>query len=163
MVRKHGLRKGDAITGATKQPREGDRREKFNPLVRIDTVNGGDLESVEDRPAPVVAHDHLRQQPLRHWIIADEAHQGHCRPPAAQAHCLLQLCVGNAAPRWPPCQSFTPVSSILMRRTDRCSPLAVSKKLFHCNVATVWARGRKKRDPHEIPGAGIRSRFWDHP
>ena len=66
-------------------------------------------------------------------------------------------------PRCPPSQSFTLVSSILMRRTDRCSPLAVSKKLFHCNVATVWSRGRKKRDPHEIPGAGKRSPFWDHP
>ncbi|MDQ5974651.1 MAG: transcription termination factor Rho, partial [Actinomycetota bacterium] len=44
MVRRHGLRKGDAIMGAIKQPPEGDRREKFNPLVRIDTVNGGPLE-----------------------------------------------------------------------------------------------------------------------
>ncbi len=65
MVRKHGLRKGDAITGATKQPREGDRREKFNPLVRIDTVNGGDLESARNRPefsklTPLYPQDRLR-------------------------------------------------------------------------------------------------------
>lgn len=39
-VRKYGLRKGDAITGAVRQPREGERREKFNALVRLDTING---------------------------------------------------------------------------------------------------------------------------
>ena len=65
MVRKHGLRKGDAITGSTKQPKEGDRREKFNPLVRIDTVNGGDLESARNRPefsklTPLYPQDRLR-------------------------------------------------------------------------------------------------------
>src|SRR5690606_14840870 len=44
MVKRYGLRKGDAITGAIRQPREGERREKFNPLVRVDTVNGADHE-----------------------------------------------------------------------------------------------------------------------
>src|SRR5699024_9364658 len=39
-VRKHGLRKGDHIIGAVRQPREGERREKFNALVRLDSVNG---------------------------------------------------------------------------------------------------------------------------
>ncbi|GLU50390.1 transcription termination factor Rho [Nocardiopsis ansamitocini] len=39
-VRKNGLRKGDAITGAVRQPRDGERREKFNALVRLDSVNG---------------------------------------------------------------------------------------------------------------------------
>ncbi|PSK89972.1 transcription termination factor Rho [Murinocardiopsis flavida] len=39
-VRKNGLRKGDAITGAVRQPRDGERKEKFNALVRLDTVNG---------------------------------------------------------------------------------------------------------------------------
>ena len=45
MVRKYGLRKGDAIIGPVRQPREGERKEKFNPLVRIDTVNGADPEA----------------------------------------------------------------------------------------------------------------------
>ena len=36
-VRKSGLRKGDAITGAVRQPQEGERKEKFNALVRLDT------------------------------------------------------------------------------------------------------------------------------
>ena len=39
-VRKNGLRKGDHVTGAVRQPKDGERREKFNALVRLDTVNG---------------------------------------------------------------------------------------------------------------------------
>ena len=49
MVRKHGLRKGDAVTGAVRQAREGDRKEKFNPLVRLETVNGADVEAAKER------------------------------------------------------------------------------------------------------------------
>ena len=49
MVRKYGLRKGDIITGAIKQPKDGERREKFNPLVRIDTVNADAPEKARDR------------------------------------------------------------------------------------------------------------------
>jgi len=48
-VRKAGLRKGDAITGAVRQPREGERREKFNALVRLDTVNGAEPEKARLR------------------------------------------------------------------------------------------------------------------
>jgi transcription termination factor Rho len=50
MVKKLGLRKGDLVTGVIRTPREGERKEKFNPMVRIDTVNGGDLESARQRP-----------------------------------------------------------------------------------------------------------------
>jgi transcription termination factor Rho len=49
-VRRHALRKGDAVTGMVKQPREGERREKFNALVRLDTVNGVDPEQAKKRP-----------------------------------------------------------------------------------------------------------------
>jgi transcription termination factor Rho len=49
-VRKNGLRKGDAVTGVVRQPREGERRDKFNALVRLDTVNGTDPESARERP-----------------------------------------------------------------------------------------------------------------
>jgi transcription termination factor Rho len=49
-VRKHGLRKGDVIEGAVRQPREGERREKFNALVRLDKVNGLDPEQSMSRP-----------------------------------------------------------------------------------------------------------------
>jgi transcription termination factor Rho len=65
MVRKSGLRKGDAITGATRAPKDGERREKFAPLVRIDTVNGGSLEAARNRPefsklTPLYPQDRLR-------------------------------------------------------------------------------------------------------
>lgn len=50
MVRKYGLRRGDAVVGQVRQPREGERREKFNPMVRIDSVNGLDPEAGKERP-----------------------------------------------------------------------------------------------------------------
>jgi transcription termination factor Rho len=40
LVRKFGLRKGDAVTGSIRQPKEGEQRQKFNPLVRVETING---------------------------------------------------------------------------------------------------------------------------
>ncbi len=49
-VRKYGLRKGDVIEGAVRQPRDGERREKFNALVRLDKVNGLDPEESVRRP-----------------------------------------------------------------------------------------------------------------
>ncbi|HET6986561.1 MAG TPA: transcription termination factor Rho [Kribbella sp.] len=49
MVRKYGLRRGDAIVGQVRQPREGERKEKFNPMVRIDSVNGADPEAAKHR------------------------------------------------------------------------------------------------------------------
>ncbi|MDF0530319.1 transcription termination factor Rho [Tsukamurella sp. 8F] len=53
MVRRNGLRRGDAITGAVKLPREGEQqnqRQKFNPLVRLDTVNGLEVDAAKNRP-----------------------------------------------------------------------------------------------------------------
>ncbi|OLP00632.1 transcription termination factor Rho [Mycolicibacterium porcinum] len=55
MVRKNGLRRGDAVTGAVRVPREGEGggnnpRQKFNPLVRLDSVNGGPVEAAKNRP-----------------------------------------------------------------------------------------------------------------
>jgi transcription termination factor Rho len=49
MVRKFGLRRGDAVLGQVRQPREGERREKFNPMVRIDSVNGADPDAARER------------------------------------------------------------------------------------------------------------------
>ncbi|HEU5008064.1 MAG TPA: transcription termination factor Rho [Jatrophihabitantaceae bacterium] len=48
-VRRFGLRRGDAITGAVRQQREGERREKYNPLVRLDTVNGKEPDQGKGR------------------------------------------------------------------------------------------------------------------
>jgi transcription termination factor Rho len=50
MVKKLGLRKGDLVTGVIRTPREGERKEKFNPMVRIDTINGGDIDGIRQRP-----------------------------------------------------------------------------------------------------------------
>ncbi len=64
-VRKHGLRKGDVIEGAVRQPRDGERREKFNALVRLDKVNGLEPELSASRPdfaklVPLYPQDRLR-------------------------------------------------------------------------------------------------------
>ncbi len=51
-VKKYGLRRGDAIVGAIRQPREGDGggRQKYNAIVKIDSVNGKPVEETEKRP-----------------------------------------------------------------------------------------------------------------
>jgi transcription termination factor Rho len=64
-VRKNGLRKGDVIEGAVRQARDGERREKFNALVRLDKVNGLDPEKSLNRPefsklVPLYPQDRLR-------------------------------------------------------------------------------------------------------
>jgi transcription termination factor Rho len=64
-VRKYGLRKGDVVEGAVRQPREGERREKFNALVRLDKVNGLDPEQSSSRPefsklVPLYPQERLR-------------------------------------------------------------------------------------------------------
>lgn len=52
MVRRFGLRRGDAITGAVRQPREGESsgRQKFNALVTPETVNNAPAEEGDARP-----------------------------------------------------------------------------------------------------------------
>ncbi|MFI6811047.1 transcription termination factor Rho [Nonomuraea sp. NPDC050328] len=64
-IRRNGLRKGDVVTGAVRQPRDGERREKFNALVRLDTVNGMDPEQARNRPdfnklTPLYPQERLR-------------------------------------------------------------------------------------------------------
>ena len=64
-VRRYGLRKGDAVTGAVRQPREGERREKFNALVRLDTINGSEPDKMRTRPdfnklTPLYPQERLR-------------------------------------------------------------------------------------------------------
>ncbi|WP_327688320.1 transcription termination factor Rho [Streptomyces tubercidicus] len=64
-VRKSGLRKGDHVTGAVRQPKDGERREKFNALVRLDTVNSVAPEQGRGRPefgklTPLYPQDRLR-------------------------------------------------------------------------------------------------------
>ena len=50
-VKKYNLRKGDAVIGAIKQPREGEGfgRQKYNALVKIDSINGQTIEEAATR------------------------------------------------------------------------------------------------------------------
>ncbi|WP_097194854.1 transcription termination factor Rho [Blastococcus aggregatus] len=72
-VRRYGLRRGDAITGAVRQPREGERKDKYNALVRLDTVNGLDPEQAKNRPeftklTPLYPQDRLRLETEPHLL-----------------------------------------------------------------------------------------------
>ncbi len=49
MVKKSGLRKGDIVTGAMRAQRDGERQ-KYNPLVRVETINGADPAQAKERP-----------------------------------------------------------------------------------------------------------------
>jgi len=65
MVRKNGLRKGDAVTGVIRAPQDGERREKFNALVRLDSINGLEPGASRQRPefnklTPLYPQDRLR-------------------------------------------------------------------------------------------------------
>ena len=66
-VKKYGLRRGDAVTGAVRQPREGEgnQRQKFNALVRLDSINGVPLAEATGRPdfaklTPLYPQERLR-------------------------------------------------------------------------------------------------------
>jgi len=50
-VKKYGLRKGDAVAGAIRQPREGENtsRQKYNALVKVDTINGQSVDEAGNR------------------------------------------------------------------------------------------------------------------
>ncbi|WP_277063912.1 transcription termination factor Rho [Schaalia cardiffensis] len=67
-VRRWGLRAGDAVTGAVRQPREGERqRQKYNALVRVDSVNGMTIEEAQARRefgklTPVYPSEQLRME-----------------------------------------------------------------------------------------------------
>jgi transcription termination factor Rho len=74
MVRKYGLRRGDAITGAVREQREGEQsRQKFNPLVRVDSINGQDPENSRNRPeftklTPLYPNERLRLETEPHKL-----------------------------------------------------------------------------------------------
>ncbi|MBP6995397.1 MAG: transcription termination factor Rho [Phycicoccus sp.] len=76
MVKRHGLRKGDAVTGAIKAAREGEEpltqlvggrnnRQKYVALARLDSVNGATPDEARRRPdfgklTPLYPQDRLR-------------------------------------------------------------------------------------------------------
>ena len=69
-VKKYGLRKGDAVHGSIRTPREGDRRnqrQKFVPLQSIDSINGMTVEAAQSRPqfnklTPLYPQGRLKQE-----------------------------------------------------------------------------------------------------
>ncbi|MEO5608267.1 MAG: transcription termination factor Rho [Ornithinibacter sp.] len=75
VVKRNGLRKGDAVTGAIKASGEGEEaqqsvggrnnRQKYTPLARLDTINGQGPEEARKRPefgrlTPLYPQDRLR-------------------------------------------------------------------------------------------------------
>jgi transcription termination factor Rho len=51
-VKKYNLRKGDAVVGSIRQPRDGDQgqgRQKYNAIVKIDSINGLSIEEAATR------------------------------------------------------------------------------------------------------------------
>jgi transcription termination factor Rho len=72
-VKKYNLRKGDAVVGAIRQPREGEQagnRQKYNAIVKIDSVNGNSIESAGERVefgklTPIYPNERLRLETER--------------------------------------------------------------------------------------------------
>jgi transcription termination factor Rho len=72
-VRRFGLRRGDAVTGMVRQPRDGERREKYNPLVRLDTINGRNPDEAKNRVeftklTPLYPQERLRLETEPHIL-----------------------------------------------------------------------------------------------
>ncbi|MEO6533442.1 MAG: transcription termination factor Rho [Pseudolysinimonas sp.] len=67
-VKKYNLRKGDAVVGAIRQPRDGDQqsgRQKYNAIVKIDSINGQTVEDAANRVefgklTPIYPNERLR-------------------------------------------------------------------------------------------------------
>lgn len=71
-VKKYNLRKGDAVAGSVKQPREGEGngRQKYNALVTVDSINGQSVDEAAKRPefssfTPVYPAERLRLETER--------------------------------------------------------------------------------------------------
>ncbi len=79
-IKRYGLRRGDAVTGAVRAARDGgndsqqsSRRDKYNPLVRLDTINGMDPEEARRRPefyklTPLYPQERLRLETEPHIL-----------------------------------------------------------------------------------------------
>jgi transcription termination factor Rho len=78
-IKRYGLRRGDAVTGAVRAVRESDtgggsgRRDKYNPLVRLDSINGMDPEEARRRPefyklTPLYPQERLRLETEPHIL-----------------------------------------------------------------------------------------------
>jgi transcription termination factor Rho len=80
-IKRYGLRRGDAVTGAVRAARDNDagsgsssnRRDKYNPLVRLDTINGMDPEEARRRSefyklTPLYPQERLRLETEAHIL-----------------------------------------------------------------------------------------------
>ncbi|KAB1913720.1 transcription termination factor Rho [Micromonospora sp. AMSO31t] len=75
-IKKYGLRRGDAITGAVRAARDSgseQRRDKYNPLVRLDTINGMEPDEAKRRPefyklTPLYPQERLRLETEPHIL-----------------------------------------------------------------------------------------------
>ncbi|WP_337003601.1 MULTISPECIES: transcription termination factor Rho [unclassified Microbacterium] len=68
-VKKYNLRKGDAVVGSIKQPREGEQqgRQKYNALVKVDSINGLSVDDAATRVefgklTPLYPQERLRME-----------------------------------------------------------------------------------------------------
>lgn len=110
-VKKYGLRKGDAVHGSIRTPREGDRRnqrQKFVPLQSIDSINGMTVEAAQNRPqfnklTPLYPQERLKQETAPN------------KTPAVSSHIVAPIGQGSA---WP--------DRVLRRRPARPSPCRTS-------------------------------------
>ncbi len=67
-VKKYNLRKGDAVVGAIRQPRDGEQgggRQKYNAIVKIDSINGQGVDEAANRVdfgklTPIYPNERLR-------------------------------------------------------------------------------------------------------
>jgi transcription termination factor Rho len=71
-IRRFGLRRGDEITGQVRTPKD---NEKYNALLKIDTVNGVDPETARKRPffeslTPLFPEERLRLETEEHDTAA---------------------------------------------------------------------------------------------
>ncbi len=75
-IKRYGLRRGDHVTGAVRAAREnaeGGRRDKYNPLIRLDSVNGLDMDESRRRPefyklTPLYPQERLRLETEPHIL-----------------------------------------------------------------------------------------------
>jgi len=65
-VKKYNLRKGDAVVGAIRQPRENEQsRQKYNAIVKVDSINGQTVDEAAERIefgklTPIYPNERLR-------------------------------------------------------------------------------------------------------
>ena len=78
-VRKYGLRKGDVVTGQVRQAREGETRQKYNPLITLETINGVSVDEARGRVefgklVPLYPQERLRLETEPNVLKIGRAH-----------------------------------------------------------------------------------------